>query len=78
MLAGAMALPAAPRPLSPLTSYLSPPGPAGPWRAVLDLAGGPLPFGLVIDGPQGGWRGRLCNGDRCDAVSGVRVAGDSV
>ena len=69
-------------PVFPLTSHLSPlthgPGPAGPWRAVLDLAGGPLRFRLVIDGPRGGWRGRLCNGDRCDAVSTVRVAGDSV
>lgn len=65
---------------SPLASHSSPvaSGPAGPWRAVLDLAGGPLRFGLVIDGPRGGWRGRLCNGDRCDTVSAVRVAGDSV
>ncbi len=63
---------------APLASHLFPPSPAGSWRAVLDLAGGPLRFGLVIDGSPGGWRGRLCNGDRCDAVSAVRVAGDSV
>src|SRR4029077_12507515 len=53
-------------------------GPEGSWRAVLDLARGPLPLGSVIDRPGGGWRGRLCNGDRCEPVSGVRVAGDSV
>jgi thiol-disulfide isomerase/thioredoxin len=48
------------------------------WRAVLDLAGGTLPFGIAIDGPTGGWRATLCNGDRCEPVSAVRVAGDSV
>jgi thiol-disulfide isomerase/thioredoxin len=52
--------------------------PAGSWRAVLDLAGGPLPFTIGIEGPAGGWRGRLCNGDRCEPVSRVRIAGDSV
>jgi thiol-disulfide isomerase/thioredoxin len=45
---------------------------------VLDLAGGPLPFGVVIEEAEGGWRGKLCNGDRCEPVSGVRVAGDSI
>lgn len=54
---------------------LAPPGVAGPWRAVLDLAGGPLRFTLEVDSAGGG---RLCNGSRCDALSAVRVAGDTV
>ena len=73
VLAAALVLPA-----SGLPPAVHGGGPEGSWRAVLDLAGGPLPFGIVIDGPGGGWRGRLCNGDRCEPVSGVRVAGDSV
>ena len=55
---------------------LSPP--AGSWRAVLDLAGGPLPFGLQIERAVKGWRGRLCNGAKCQWFSKVRVEGDSV
>jgi thiol-disulfide isomerase/thioredoxin len=51
---------------------------AGSWRAALDLAGGQLRFGLVIERTEGTWRGRLCNGDQCEPVSGVRVLGDSV
>ena len=76
LLAGVLAL--APSHLSLLTSHWSGGGTAGPWRAVLDLAGGPLPFGIVIEGAEGAWRGKLCNGDRCEPVSGVRVTGDSV
>ncbi len=52
--------------------------PAGPWRAVLDLAGGPLRFGLVLDRSHGDWRGRLCNGDQCQPLSSVQVIKDSV
>jgi thiol-disulfide isomerase/thioredoxin len=62
----------------PLTSYQRGGSPAGPWRAVLDLAGGALPFGLELEQAAGGWRGRLCNGDRCESLSGVRVVRDSV
>ena len=51
---------------------------AGSWRAALDLAGGQLPFGLVIERAEGAWRARLCNGDKCEPLSGVRVGGDSV
>lgn len=57
----------------------SPPSPAGSWRAVLDLAGGPLRFGIVIEAERrGGLRARLCNGSRCDPFSAVRQRGDSL
>ncbi len=54
--------------------------PGGTWRAVLDLAGGPLPFALQIGRPAvgGGWFGQLCNGAKCQAFSRVRVGRDSV
>ena len=54
--------------------------PGGIWRAVLDLAGGPLPFVLQIGRPAdgGAWFGRLCNGDKCQEFSRVRFGGDSV
>lgn len=45
---------------------------------MLDLAGGPLPFGISIERAERGWRGKLCNGDRCEPVSSVRTAADSV
>jgi thiol-disulfide isomerase/thioredoxin len=51
--------------------------PTGPWRAALDLAGGPLPFHLEISRTATGHAGRLCNGSACDAVE-VRLEGDSV
>jgi thiol-disulfide isomerase/thioredoxin len=54
------------------------PSPAGPWKAVLDLAGGALPFAVRIDSKPDGWKGRLCNGDACQPFSAVRVEGDSV
>lgn len=54
------------------------PGPAGGWRAVLDLAGGPLRFSLALARVGGGWRGQLCNGQACQPLSAVRVTGDSV
>ena len=57
---------------------LLPPSPAGPWRAVLDLAGGTLPFTLDIAGGPGSWSAKLCNGRECRPLSGVRVQGDSV
>ena len=52
--------------------------PTGPWRAVLDLAGGPLPFSLQIERAAKGWRGKLCNGAKCQPFSKVRVEGDSL
>jgi thiol-disulfide isomerase/thioredoxin len=56
----------------------SPPSPAGSWRAVLDLEGGTLPFTLELTARATGFGGRLCNGRRCEPLSGVRVRGDSV
>jgi thiol-disulfide isomerase/thioredoxin len=52
--------------------------PVGPWRAVLDLAGGALPFRLQIEPGGSGWRGKLCNGNKCEPLSSVRMKGDSV
>jgi thiol-disulfide isomerase/thioredoxin len=57
-----------------LTSASSP---AGAWRAVLDLAGGPLRFGLQIERTEPGWRGTLCNGTQCQPID-ARLAGDSL
>jgi thiol-disulfide isomerase/thioredoxin len=56
----------------------SAPSPAGPWRAVLDLEGGTLGFGLDIEGEGGSWRGRLCNGRQCQPLSRVSLRGDSL
>ncbi len=53
------------------------PGPEGPWRATLDLAGGTLPFRLEISRSPEGLAGRLCNGSACDPVE-IRLDGDSV
>jgi thiol-disulfide isomerase/thioredoxin len=50
----------------------------GSWRAVLDLAGGQLPFGLTITQADGGWRGRLTYANQSGSISAVRVKGDSV
>ncbi|HXE56599.1 MAG TPA: TlpA disulfide reductase family protein [Gemmatimonadales bacterium] len=54
------------------------PDPGGPWRAVLDLAGGPLPFSITLRRADGAWRAELCNGTRCERIAGVRVTADSV
>ena len=45
---------------------------------MLDLAGGPLRFALTVEQKGGTWQGKLCNGTQCQALSAVRVAGDSV
>jgi thiol-disulfide isomerase/thioredoxin len=45
---------------------------------VLDLAGGPLRFGLEVEGEPGSLRGRLCNGSVCQPLTAVRLLGDSV
>lgn len=63
---------------SRLTGLLTAQSPKGDWRAVLDLAGGPLRFAVVLDPDKDTWNGRLCNGDRCSPFSAVRVSGDSV
>jgi thiol-disulfide isomerase/thioredoxin len=55
----------------------SPPAPVGLWRAVLDLAGGPLPFGLQIGRAGEGFDGKLCNGTRCQPID-VRIERDSL
>ena len=54
------------------------PSPTGPWRAVLDLEGATLGFGLEIQGAPGALRGRLCNGRRCEPFSKVSLQGDSL
>ena len=56
----------------------APPSPAGAWRAVLDLAGGELRFGVRIERGASGWRGELCNGRRCQSFSSIGVSGDSL
>ena len=62
----------------PLPAQAAVPSPAGQWRAVLDLAGGALPFRIQIDRVDKGWRAKLCNGSRCQPFSAVRMIGDSV
>lgn len=52
--------------------------PTGSWRAVLDLEGGTLPFALEIVRTEAGWAGSICNGRRCQPLSTVRMADDSV
>jgi thiol-disulfide isomerase/thioredoxin len=54
------------------------PSPAGSWNAVLDLAGGQLPFVVTIEEQGSGWRGEVCNGGKCQPFSAVRVEGDSL
>lgn len=51
---------------------------AGPWRSVLDLAGGPLPFQLEINRADDGWRGGLAHVSQGGSFSAVRLKGDSV
>ncbi len=50
----------------------------GPWRAALDLAGGPLRFSIEVEGGSAPLSARLCNGSSCQPFSGVRVTGDTV
>ncbi len=49
---------------------LVPPGPEGEWRAALDLAGGPLRFGVTVQRSGNGWTGKLCNGSELPAALG--------
>ena len=59
-----------------VTLVLSPP--TGPWRAVLDLAGGPLRFTVNLEQAGGKSQGTICNGPQCQPLSAVQVNGDSV
>jgi thiol-disulfide isomerase/thioredoxin len=62
-----------------LTALLASPPVPGEYRAVLDLAGGPLRFSLrVVAGKDETWSGTLCNGTLCQTFSAVHVSGDSV
>ncbi|HEU4830073.1 MAG TPA: TlpA disulfide reductase family protein [Gemmatimonadales bacterium] len=54
------------------------PGPAGSWRSVLDLAGGPLRFGIEIAGSDSGLSAELCNAGECVTAGPVRMFGDSL
>jgi thiol-disulfide isomerase/thioredoxin len=47
----------------------------GNYRAVLDIAGGPLRFGLILTDDSAS---ALCNGDQCSRLPSARKAGDSV
>ena len=64
--------------LGSLLAWLAMPSPGGPWRAVLDLAGGTLPFQLELEKKADAWEGQLCNGSLCQPFSAVRVTGDSL
>lgn len=48
------------------------------FRAVLDLAGGPLRFELTLSGSPNYSGGALCNGRQCEAFSSVVQRGDSL
>jgi len=54
------------------------PGLEGPWRAALDLAGGPLRFALHIEQSATGYTAELCNGSSCNPLSAVEVRGDTL
>jgi thiol-disulfide isomerase/thioredoxin len=54
------------------------PSPAGSWRAVLELAGGQLPFTLLIEQVRSAWAGRVCSGRKCQPLSAVRPRADSL
>lgn len=52
--------------------------PVGPWRAALDLAGGPLSFSVTITRHGSTFAGTLCNGTVCQPFSAIGVRGDSI
>lgn len=61
-----------------LATLLGVADPGGQYRAALDLAGGELRFRLTLEGRAPRWRGKICNGDSCQAFSAVRQTGDSL
>jgi len=61
-----------------LGAHAPPAPPTGPWRAVLDLAGGALPFSIELSRAGRVWAGRLCNGRVCEPFSAVHRHGDSL
>ena len=63
--------------LSALLAADSVPSPVGHWRAVLDLAGGPLRFEMNIRRVGTRLQGKLCNGRECQSID-ARIAGDSL
>jgi thiol-disulfide isomerase/thioredoxin len=64
--------------LQAAATLAAPPSPAGRWSAVLDLAGGQLPFRLEITRSDSGWGGRLTNASQWGSLSAVRLKGDSI
>jgi thiol-disulfide isomerase/thioredoxin len=64
--------------LQAVTALSTVSSPAGSWRAVLDLAGGALPFAVEINARGKRLRGQLCNGSVCQAFSAVRIEQDSL
>jgi len=50
----------------------------GRWRAVLDIAGGPLPFELAVTAQGGGLVASICNGPKCADQAAVTVTGNRV
>ncbi|HEU5219493.1 MAG TPA: TlpA disulfide reductase family protein [Gemmatimonadales bacterium] len=54
------------------------PSMAGTWRSVLDLAGGPLPFEMVVARDKGGLVAQICNGPKCADHATVTVKGSTV
>ena len=50
----------------------------GRWRAVLDVAGGALPFELAVTGQGGGFVAAICNGHQCADQAAVTVDGGRV
>jgi thiol-disulfide isomerase/thioredoxin len=69
VLLGGLFLVAAPAPQSAMT---------GRWRAVLDIAGGQLPFELAVTAQSGGLVASICNGPKCADQAAVTVSGGRV
>lgn len=61
-----------------LTTGAQPDPLVGSWRAVLDLAGGKLPFHLDVTATGGRLVGAVCNGPSCTPITGIARQGDSI
>jgi len=70
LLGSVLALPA-------LTAAAQHPEVTGDWRAVLDLAGGPLRFELRVTQSGSGTMAKICNGPSCVDEAAVSAKGDS-